>query len=205
MMVRLPFRRPADLPAAVAAAAETVSRHGVIALPTETFYGFAVSPTDAEAVARVFAVKQRAAEKALSVVAATMEQVEQLVCVTDPLRSRLAEAWPAPLTAVLPLRQPLACATETLAVRVPSHSLLRSLLARLGPLTATSANRSGTASLSLAEAVGEQFADVVELLLDGGPTAGGQASTLLDCRVMPPIVLRAGAFRIPDDWGVKSA
>lgn len=201
----LPFRTAIDVAAASEAAAEVLSRHKIVALPTETFYGLAVRPDDAEGVAAVFSVKRRPSERSLPVIASDMGQVEQLVNVPDLWRRRLGSTWPAPLTVILPARRPLACAAGTLAVRVPAHDLLRTLLGGLGPLTATSANRSGAAPITLVEEVCETLGESVGLVLDGGTTAGGQPSTIVDCCTDPPIVLRQGAFCIPPDWGVKVA
>ncbi len=204
MIARLPFREPADLPAAVAAVAEAATRHAVVAIPTETFYGLAVVPQDAVAVDRLFAAKGRPAEKALPVVAADLEQVRSLVVLPPPVAELLSTVWPAPLTAVLPRRAAVAWPGETLAVRIPAHRLLRLLLARLGPLTATSANVSGTPPPTLPEQVEAALGERVELLLDGGAVPGGAPSTIVDFAVSPPRLLRQGKFQVPPAWGVKA-
>jgi L-threonylcarbamoyladenylate synthase len=200
MMQTAPFTLPAHLPVAVAAVREALARHGVIALPTETFYGLAVDPRDAAAVARVFALKGREAGKALLVVAASVAQVGELADLDASRAAALAGAWPAPLTVVLPVRRPLAAVGGTVAVRVPEHALLRSLLARVGPLTATSANRSGAPPATTAGEVAAALADEVDLLLDGGPTPGGLPSTLIEWTGERPYVLRPGAFPLPPSW-----
>ncbi len=197
---RLPFSTPAHLAAAVAAVRETVAAHGIVALPTETFYGLAVDPADPEAVARVFALKGRDSGRALLVVAATLEQVESLVALDASQRAALAAAWPAPLTVVLRLRRRLAAAAGSLAVRIPGHALLRSLLARVGPLTATSANRSGSPPSASADMVTADLGDGIALLLDGGATPGGAPSTVLDWTADRPLVLRPGAWPLPPGW-----
>jgi L-threonylcarbamoyladenylate synthase len=196
----VPFTLPSHLPAAVAAVREALSRHGVIALPTETFYGLAVDPYDETAVARVFAIKGRDAAKALLVVVADVAQAEGVAALDEVRRAALAALWPAPLTVVLPARRPLAAAGATVAVRVPAHPLLRSLLARVGPLTATSANRGGAPPCAAATAVRDALADDVDLILDGGPTAGGSPSTLVDWTGDRPLLLRPGAFAVPPSW-----
>jgi L-threonylcarbamoyladenylate synthase len=200
MTARLPFSTAADLPAAVAAVREVLARHGVVALPTETFYGLAVDPHDRIAVARVFDLKGREATKALLVVAASLQQVERLVVLDPRRRAALAAAWPAPLTVVLPLAAPLAAAAGSLAVRVPAHPLLRSLLARVGPLTATSANRSGAPPCATADTVAAALGGEVDLLLDGGATPGGAPSTLVDWTGERPAAQRVGAWPLPPDW-----
>lgn len=195
----LPFSGEAHLPAAVAAVRETLAAHGVIALPTETFYGLAVDPFDPEAVARVFALKGRDAGKALLVVAASLAQAQELAVIPDPWHHRLAAVWPAPLTVIFQARRPLPGSGTTVAVRVPAHALLRALLAEVGPLTATSANLSGKPPALNPEEV-RAMVGTVDLLLDGGSTPGGLPSTLLDLTRTPPQVLRPGAFPVPAAW-----
>ena len=143
-MKRLPFTAESHLPAAVDGVRAALAGGGIVALPTETFYGLAVRPDDEAAVRRVFALKGRPAERALLVVAASVAQLAPWVRIPSRWRTRLAAAWPAPVTVVLPSASAAAAAgAATLAVRVPAHRLLRELLADVGPLTATSANASG--------------------------------------------------------------
>lgn len=202
-MPRLPFRSPADLPAAVAAARDVLAGHGVIALPTETFYGLSVDPADAPAVARLVALKGREADKRLVVIGAAFSQLAELVEIPAELERWLRTVWPAPLSVVLPSRRRLAAAGATLAVRVPDHELLRALLERTGPLTSSSANRSGEPPATSADAVDRAFGDRLDLLLDGGATPGGLPSTLIDACGKELRVLRAGAWRTAPDGIVR--
>lgn len=195
----LPFTEPHHLPAAVAAVREVLAKSGVVALPTETFYGLAVNPRDPKAVARVYSIKGREASKALLVVVATLQQAEGLAIISEPWRQRLQEVWPAPLTVVFPARHFLPGSGGTVAVRVPACGLLRALLQEVGPLTATSANLSAQPPVQKPEQFGP-LADLVDLLLDGGATPGGLPSTLVDATVMPPRVLRLGCFAVPPSW-----
>jgi L-threonylcarbamoyladenylate synthase len=201
-MLRVPFTGPDHLRAAVSAVRHAVAEHGIVVIPTETFYGLAVDPRDPQAVDRVFAVKGRPAEKALLVVGASLVQLEELVAVGEPWRTRLTAAWPAPLTVVLKVLRPVAAGSTTLAVRVPAHDLLRELLSRTGPLTATSANRSGEPAPSRPDPLVSALGDQVTVLLDGGRTLGKGASTLIDATCEPPRLLRAGAFTAPASWAV---
>jgi L-threonylcarbamoyladenylate synthase len=203
-MVTLPFRAPRDVPGAVAATRVVLAEHLVVALPTETFYGLAVRPHDAAAVAALYELKGRGADKALPVAVASIAQLDELVLLGEPWRSRLAAAWPAPLTVVLPSRHPAAAWGDTVAVRVPAHDLLRRLLARVGPLTVTSANPAGAPPAATAGAVAV-LSHGLGLLLDGGATPGGAASTLVDLTVTPPTVLRSGAWQPPPEWGVGAS
>lgn len=204
-MHRLGLHEIGDLAGVVKACREAVARHGVIALPTETFYALAVRPDDPLAVEALLILKGRPAEKALPLVAANLRQVEELVCVPPAWRDRLARIWPAPLSVVLPVVRPLAACGETAAVRVPAHDLLRALVLELGPFTATSANRAGSPALSEPGSVERDLGSGLELLLDGGPTPGGLPSTLLDLTVDPPKILRQGAFQPPPGWLVNGA
>jgi len=131
--------------------------------------------------------------------------VEELVRVPPAWRDRLGRTWPAPLSVVLPVVRPLAACEATAAVRVPAHDLLRALLLELGPLTSTSANRAASRALSDPEMVARNLGRGLEVLLDGGPSAGGLPSTLLDLTVDPPKMLRPGAFPLPPGWAVNGA
>ena len=201
-MLRLPFADERDLSAALEAVLKARQGHGVVALPTETFYGLAVPPDDPVAVARVFTLKGRPAEKALPVVAASVEQLGPLVVFPEAWRGRLQAVWPAPFTEVLPSRTGLA-GGGNMAVRVPAHPLLRALLASVGPLTATSANRSGGPPLSRPRDVARLLGAGLALLLDGGDAPGGLPSTVVDLTGEQPRLLRQGAWQVPSEWDVK--
>lgn len=197
-MRRIPFRCAADVEAAAAALTAVFADHLVAAIPTETFYALAVPSADVRALACLFALKRRAPDKAVPVVAASLAQVATLVELPRPWRDRLAGAWPAPLTVVLPAHR-----GGTLAVRVPAHALVRALLERLGPLTATSANLAGGPPATTPAEVEGALGEHLVLLLDGGATPGGLPSTLLDLTTAPPRLLRPGAWEVPPAWGVK--
>ncbi len=203
-MRRLPFADERDFPAALGAVLNARQGHGVVALPTETFYGLAVPPDDPVAVARVFTLKGRPGEKALPIVAASLAQLDPLVVFPEAWRARLQTAWPAPLTVVLPARTGLAGA-GSVGVRVPAHPLLRALLASVGPLTATSANRSGGPPLSRPRDVARLLGDGLALLLDGGEAPGGLPSTVVDLSGAVPRLLRQGVWQVPSEWGVTEA
>lgn len=202
-MLRQPFVGPHDLPGALQAARAALKSHGVVALPTETFYGLAVTPDDPEAVDRVHALKGRPPEKALPVVGASLAQLERLVVVPEVWRGRLEAVWPAPITVVLRTAGTVAGGAETLAVRVPAHRLLRALLKSVGPLTATSANRSGGPPLASVEEVSRLLGGGLALLLDGGDAPGGLPSTVVDLAHGVPRMVRQGAWQPPPEWGVE--
>ncbi len=132
---------------------------------------------------------------------ASAEDLPGLGVVAPPAAfARIREIWPAPLTVVFALREGLPCTSgeRSLAVRVPAHPELRRLLARTGPLTGTSANRSGEPPAVTAAAVEAALGTGIDVLVDGGKTPGGLPSTIVDARVDPPAVLRRGAYPWPE-------
>jgi len=175
-----------------------IDRGGVLAIPTESSYGLAVDPSNQEAVDAVFQIKGRPAGLPLPVVVGDLSAVADLgVEVTPPMRDRLLQMWPAPLTVVLPIRQPSAASAglSTLAVRIPQHDQLRELLIKLGRgLTATSANRSGEPAMLGTAEVCALLDGVDAVVVDGGTLSGGPPSTLVVPEGEGWTVLRQGAF-----------
>lgn len=186
--------------AAVGAAMEALAGGLIIAFPTETFYGLGADPAREDAVARIFAAKGRAAGEALPLIAADTDAARRVAAVWDGAAERLAAAfWPGPLTLVVPVRAGAVVAgvtagRGTIAVRVPGHPLARALAAAApaGLLTATSANRSGSPALSTADDVERALGPGTALIIDGGPSPGGLASTIVDLTEARPRLLREG-------------
>ena len=166
----------------------------VIAVATDTVYGLVCDPHAAAAVEHVYRLKGRPGDLELTLLAASHAQLERLVSWTPAARRLAARFWPGPLSLVLPVgegRLSVPRRGETLSVRVPAHTLVRELLARSGPLASTSANRHGEPPALTAAAVRQQFGDLVPVVLEGGRPSG-VASTIIDCSVTPPRVLRQG-------------
>jgi L-threonylcarbamoyladenylate synthase len=179
---------------------ELLGKGGVAAVPTETSYALAADPFHAAGVRRVFEIKGRSFTKALPVLFATREQLLRLgVAAGTETLERYFRLWPAPLTVIFPLRGPIAASRNLakLAVRLPAESALRILLASTGPLTGTSANRSGSPPLDDPNAVEALFRDEIDVLVDGGRTPGGRPSTIVDATMDPPTVVRPGAYVWP--------
>jgi L-threonylcarbamoyladenylate synthase len=175
--------------------AEILAGGGVVAIPTDTVYGLACHPDHAEAAERIYAVKRRPPSMELSLLGATRDDLERFGILAGPA-GRLADAfWPGPLSIIVPIRPPRHPAIprhgDTVSLRVPAHPLTRELLARTGPLASTSANRHGQPAAATAGEVEAQMGSELDAVLDGGPAAG-QPSTIIDCSVTPPRVLRAG-------------
>jgi L-threonylcarbamoyladenylate synthase len=172
---------------------------GIVAFPTDTFYGLAVDPRSALAVQKVFVLKQRGTDQPMPLIAADARQVADHVGFMTPLASRLASAgWPGPLTLIIPA-SPVLCAdvhrsTGKVAVRVPGDSVARALAqAADHAITATSANVSGQRPASSPEDVIAALGEGVDVLIDAGPTSGGLPSTIVDATGTEPFLLRAGA------------
>jgi L-threonylcarbamoyladenylate synthase len=194
-MNRLRFMTDGDAAAAGHQTADVLGSGGVVLLPTETFYGLAADPGCVEAVARIFAMKNRPRGVPLSVLCSDWAQLEALVEVPDEHRVRLSRIWPGPLTAVLRCRRDLPVALDgTLAVRIPGHPRLRTVLYRSGPITGTSANRHGGDPPIEADAALASLTSPPDLVLDGGVTDGREPSTVVDLTGVEPRVLRVGAF-----------
>lgn len=182
----------------VASLRELIARGGILAIPTESSYGLAVDPRCATGVEAIYRVKERERGKPLPVVAADLAQIAALgVAADDEAVRRAAPLWPAAFTVVAPIAQPLPASAgeRTLALRIPDHPELRSLLTALGTaLTATSANRSGEPPLLDPAAVARLLATEDAMVADGGTLAGGPPSTLAQWTETGWIVLRQGRF-----------
>jgi L-threonylcarbamoyladenylate synthase len=197
-------RLVADTPHAHAEAIELLRAGGIVAVPTDTVYGIAADMALPDAIERLFAAKQRPPEKAVAVLLADAAQAGELGVVT-PAAAVLAERfWPGGLTLVLPVRpearlpRVLAGGAPTIGVRVPDHPTPRALAAVLGPLPTTSANRSGDADARDAHEILERLGESLALVLDGGPIRGGPASTVVNCTLEWPSILREGAIPAAD-------
>jgi len=172
---------------------------GIMAYPTETFYGLGAVCFSGKAVRRIYRLKTRDARKPLSLIVSGLDMVETLASCPPPLFHRLAgEFWPGPLTLVLkalpsfPAR--LAGPGHTIGVRIPSVPWLRRLVQEVGfPITATSANTSGEREISDPAEILRTFSDKVDIVVDGGATPGGRASTIVDITGATHSVLREGA------------
>lgn len=185
---------------ALAKACVTLRAGGVVAFPTETYYGLAVDPFNQEALSRLFALKGRAGDKPVLLIVDNPSQLSTLVAEIPPPFPLLMERfWPGPLTLVFPgapsLPGMLTGHRGTIGARVSSHPVARQLVRAFGrPLTATSANFSGQPAAVAAGGVLEQLGPEVDAVLDGGETPGGQGSTLLGYQEGKVCLLRAGVI-----------
>ena len=168
-------------------------------IPTDTLYGLAACVFNLDAVQRVFDLKGRPANMPIPVLLADATDLESCVKEIPDAAFDLADKfWPGALTLVLKksnaIPDIISAGGDTVAVRVPNHSVPRQLVRGLGaPITGTSANRSGQPGLTAADAVRETFVDELELVIDAGEITGGVASTVLDLSGGVPVLLRQGA------------
>lgn len=190
-------------PGAIAEGGHLLRDGRLVAFPTETVYGLGGDATNDRAVAAIFEAKGRPSFNPLIVHVADPAGLEPLVVVDDRARAVMARFWPGPLTLVLPRAKDspislLASAgLDTIAVRMPDHSVARALIAAAGrPIAAPSANRSGAVSPTLAEHVAESLGARVHLILDGGPCRVGVESTVLDLSGERPALLRPGGVPV---------
>ena len=181
------------------AAVAWLARGGVIVYPTDTYYGVAVDPCAPAAVDALFSLKGRDASQAIPLIAGSLEQVEAFCGPLGPASRRLAaDHWPGPLSLIEQAPARLAPAVHagrgSIAIRVPAHDTARALADAWGsPITSSSANVSGQPPAREASDAGAWLDDPRVLVLDAGPTPGGPPSTLVDARVSPPVLVRAGA------------
>ncbi len=191
---------------AMARAAEVLSAGSLVAFPTETVYGLGADATNADAVARIYAVKGRPADHPLIVHIADMQDIADWSDEIPDYAIALARAfWPGPMTLILK-RSTLAKdfitgGQETVGLRVPNHVIALALLNEFKKIggkgvAAPSANRFGHVSPTTAEAVSSElsaYLDGADLILDGGPSLVGVESTIIDCTTESPKILRPGA------------
>jgi L-threonylcarbamoyladenylate synthase len=187
---------------ALADAAAALRAGGLVAFPTETYYGLGAAALDPSAVRRIFDVKGRPQSRPVLVLVDGQDMVETVTLGLPPAaRALMARHWPGPLTLVLRARPsvPLevTAGTGTVGVRLSSHPVARGLVHALGaPVTAPSANPTDGQPATTAAEVLAYFDGAIELVLDGGATPGGLPSTVLDATVDPPVTLRAGPVRV---------
>lgn len=200
-IIKLEKTRPGE---AFARCAEVIKAGGVIAYPTDTFYGLGADPRNSRAVSSVFAIKGRSTDQPILLLLHDRSEVAAWASAITPSAERLMDRfWPGPLTLVFTARSDifpeLTGGTGTIGLRVPGSEVTRALLAQTGKaLTGTSANRSGSASPRTAEEVMRELGDRVDLVLDGGVSAAERPSTVVDVTTEPPRIIRMGAVDVSD-------
>lgn len=183
-------------------AARFINRKGIVAFPTETVYGLGADAFRPEAVARIFAAKGRPSDNPLIVHVQSPEQIDRIARSIPSHASRLIERFfPGPLTVVLEKRERVpgivSAGLPTVGVRCPSHPVASAFLACCShPVAAPSANLSGRPSPTDWKTVFHDLGGRIDCLLRGEPSTIGLESTIVDCSVWPPRLLRSGAVGI---------
>ncbi len=179
--------------------AVNVLRHGgLVCFPTDTVYGIGASAGDDAAVRRLIAAKGRSPDKPMPLLLADASDAARVAEVTPLAKTLAARFWPGALTIVMrkaPSYRSLARAgQDTVALRVPDHGFVRSMVRALGePVTGTSANRAGAPAPVSAVEAAEQVGEKVDLIIDGGRCPARQESTVIDITHDTPEILREGA------------
>jgi L-threonylcarbamoyladenylate synthase len=179
-------------------AASVIKAGGVVAVPTESFYGLAVDALNGKAVKKLIAIKKRRENHPVLILIHSSEVLNKYVVQVPPVARRLIkEFWPGGLTIVFDAKNTLPVlltgGTEKIGVRLSSHRVpTRLARARGEAITGTSANVSGEPPCQNPDEVLKSLGSQVDIILDGGRTAGGKGSTVLDVTVVPPVIVREG-------------
>lgn len=204
MILKLTGDNPEEL---IDKAVAIINGGGIVAFPTETFYGLGVRFDSPDSLRRLYEIKRRPREKAMPLIIGDTSQLNFLV---DPVwlkelpvevKGLMERYWPGPLTLLMPARSGLSefliGYNKTIAIRIPGESFALHLAKKAGfPITATSANISGMPPADDAERVIEYFDYSLDLLIDGGRTPGGLPSTIVDVTGERLKIVRKGAVKI---------
>jgi L-threonylcarbamoyladenylate synthase len=185
----------------LAAAATSVLSGELVVLPTDTVYGVGADAFSPAAVTRLLAAKGRGRDMPPPVLVGSVRAASALVEDLGEWGQQLIdEFWPGGLTIVCraqrTLNWDLGDTKGTVAVRMPEDPVTLELLRETGPMAVTSANLTGKPAATTAQQAQEQLGDAVAVYLDGGPSAGGLASTIVDLTGDVPRMLRQGAISI---------
>lgn len=195
---------------AIREAAGIIKNGGLVAFPTETVYGLGGNAFDPESAKKIYAAKGRPSDNPLIVHIAEPEDLYRVAAEVPKKAEKLSkELWPGPLTMILKKLPVIPDETtgglDTVAVRLPSNRIARELIRASGVfIAAPSANRSGRPSTTKASHVAEDMDGRIEMILDGGSSAIGLESTIVDLTEDPPVILRPGFYnkkRIEDVIG----
>jgi L-threonylcarbamoyladenylate synthase len=187
-------------------AVEVLKAGGLVAFPTDTVYGLGVLPWNLDAVARLYEAKLRPSDMAIPLLLSHASQLSRVATFPSQFKHQVKQLikrfWPGGLTLVLPKAAIVPDAVSrgpTVAVRMPNLELARHVIRDAGGVLATtSANISGQLTPVTAQEVENQLGDRIDLILDGGVSRGGVPSSILDCTVSPPVLLRHGLVSVSD-------
>ncbi len=194
--------------AAIRHGARIIRNGGLVGFPTETVYGLGADATNTDAVNKIYQVKERPKADPLIVHIGSVDALTDIASGEPHIMSTALELagkyWPGALTMILPRKvgvvaPEVAIGRNTIAARMPDHPVALALIRKAGvPIAAPSANRFGHVSPTTAEHVLSDLGDVIDMLIDGGPTRIGVESTVIDLTTNTPTVLRPGGITIEE-------
>jgi len=198
---RYPTGTDEEREAAVEAAALAIQQGELIVLPTDTVYGVGADAFDPVAVRGLLAAKGRGRNMPPPVLVSSATTLDALaVRVPSYARALVEEFWPGPLTVVChqqsSLQWDLGDTRGTVAVRMPDDEVALAILERTGPLAVSSANKTGMPAATDADQAIEMLGEDVDVVVDGGTSPGGEASTIVDVTGSQGRVLRRGALSL---------
>ena len=185
---------------AILKSAEIISKGGLVAFPTETFYGLGANIKDTNALKKIFEVKGRADNTPILLLIGDMHMVEYYASYIPKSAKRIMDAfWPGGVTLIFnasdAVNSVLSAGTGKIGIRYSSHPVPSAISKKLGyAITGTSANISGKASPDSAEKTLEQLGNKIELIIDSGLTRGMKPSTVIDISNDNPVVIREGCI-----------
>ncbi len=201
MSTRYPTGADEERESAIGAASLAIRRGQLVILPTDTVYGLAVDAFDPVAVRDLLAAKGRGRDMPPPVLVSAATTADALATsLPDYARALIEEFWPGPLTIVAhqqkSLQWDLGDTRGTVAIRMPDHPIALEILERTGPLAVSSANTTGSPAATNADQAEEMLGDLVEVIVDGGPSLGKDASTIVDVTGKQGRILRRGALSL---------
>lgn len=183
-------------------AAETIKKSGLVVFPTETVYGLGANALDEEAVKKIFEAKGRPQDNPLIVHVSDISQVDDLAKdIPEVAKKMMLKFWPGPLTIILNKKDIIPNRTsanlDTIGIRMPDDEIaLKLIKLSKTPIAAPSANISGRPSPTDIERCIEDLSGRVDYIIGGEKSRVGVESTIIDCTVNPPIVLRPGGTTV---------
>jgi L-threonylcarbamoyladenylate synthase len=173
---------------------------GIVILPTDTAYGLVGNPADVAIVNRVLSIKERTGTQGMPLLVANVAQALFLGKFTPIAQTLATQFWPGALTLIVPGRRPfppgISGPDRSLALRMPHQPVTIAVIHSLSyPIIGTSANKSESPSPRSADAAAAQIGPLVDLIVDAGPTQHEADSTIVNCTLKPPEIIREGAIR----------
>lgn len=186
-----------EIKEALETASEKLHNGGIIAIPTDTVYGFAALVSDETAIEKLYRIKEREQNKSIAVLLGDAEQASLIAHKFPTKAQRLAKTyWPGALTIIIRKKAGLPAnltSNDLVGLRIPDHAFTRDLIRMTGPLAVTSANISGQPPAKSVPDFLNILGPQLDMIIDGGPCRGGVPSSVINCETEPAVVLRAGA------------